>query len=130
MHGKRKGKRKAARRQAEESTTRAKKNGPEREQTQAVAGELLIQPVIDQEDARPLSVRPDSRATRAARDGKKYINVLIDAELQVEVRVRDNPQAHLGHSDGKPVLEMARRELRVTSPILTILQAVGTDLSR
>ncbi len=33
-------------------------------------------------------VRADYRAVRAAREGKKYINILIDEELQVEVRPR------------------------------------------
>lgn len=88
MKRKGKGKQKAARREAEKATRRAKKNGPESEQTQAVAGALLVQPVIDQEDARPLIVRPHSQAMKVAGEGKKYINVLVDAELQLEVRVR------------------------------------------
>lgn len=33
-------------------------------------------------------VRADYRAVRAAREGKKYINLLIDEELQLEVRAR------------------------------------------
>ena len=33
-------------------------------------------------------VRADYRAVRAAREGKKYINILIDEELQLEVRAR------------------------------------------
>lgn len=33
-------------------------------------------------------VRADYRAVRAAREGKKYINILIDEELQREVRPR------------------------------------------
>ena len=88
MQGKAKRRRKAARRQAEKATRRAEKDGPEIKQTQATARALLVQPVINQEDARPLVVRSNSQTMRAARDGKKYINVLVDAELHVEVRVR------------------------------------------
>ena len=35
--------------------------------------------------ARP---RPDYRKTRASKEGKKYINILIDEELQSEIRPR------------------------------------------
>jgi len=83
---KRKGK--ADRHRAEKATKRAKKNGPEMEQTQAVAKEPLVQPSVDQEYARPVPVRPNYRTVRAAQGNKKYINVLIDAELQMEIRVR------------------------------------------
>lgn len=36
----------------------------------------------------PTAVRADYRAVRAAKEGKKYINVLIDEELQLELRPR------------------------------------------
>ena len=55
---------------------------------QAVAGELFALPVVDQEDSMPILMRTDSQTRRAAREGKKYINVLVDAELQLDVRVR------------------------------------------
>ena len=32
--------------------------------------------------------RPDYRKTRASKEGKKYINILIDEELQSEIRPR------------------------------------------
>ena len=44
----------------------------------------------DREKGNPTSnvVRADYRAVRAAREGKKYINILIGEELQLEVRAR------------------------------------------
>ena len=46
------------------------------------------QPVSEVEQTGPAKVRADYRAVRAAKEGKKYINVLIDEELQLEVRPR------------------------------------------
>lgn len=37
---------------------------------------------------KPARVRVDYRAAKAAKENKKYINVLIDEELQLEVRPR------------------------------------------
>ena len=88
MKRKEKGKQKAARRQAEEATRRTQKNGPEMKQAQAVGREPLLQPPIRQEYASPIPISPKYRGLRAAKGNKKYINVLVDAELQMEVRVR------------------------------------------